>query len=233
MSTAIERLLRSHGFGLARQRKHKVYKREDGTTFVTASTPSDWRAERNQLATLCRVLGTDKHRLLASLERRRRRIRAERAPAVPPIAVPPSIVENVPTKADEKLAKRLARIDRNRAAKAARGAEKFDLFFQRTAVLFVDSEEIVFADNRGLRPIMRAIKRHVEHGRNRNIPLSECYAARTDVTPEELLTDPNLLCLWHCAGCGGVTFIFKDGSYLGSNDPGKVTDVRDVLQANS
>jgi hypothetical protein len=75
-TTTIERLLSRHGFDLARQNKHKVYKREDGTTFVTASTPSDWRAERNQISTLSRVLGTDKRSLFASLERRRQRIRA-------------------------------------------------------------------------------------------------------------------------------------------------------------
>jgi hypothetical protein len=45
-----------HNFDLVRQRKHKIYRNPNGMTFVVASTPSDWRASRNSLATLKRML---------------------------------------------------------------------------------------------------------------------------------------------------------------------------------
>lgn len=229
-TTAIERLLRSHGFDLARQKKHKVYKRDDGTTFVTASTPSDRRAEQKQLSTLCRVLGMDKRSLLASLERRRRRVRAVIVPAaMPKIGPPPLPVEKSPTREEKKLAKRLGRIERNRAAKAARGADRLDLFFERPAVLFVDSGEIMFTDNRGMRLLWKTLTRRIERPRTSAVPLSDRYGTGTDVTAEEILTNPDLLCLYNCPRCG-VSFVFKDGSLVDGNPT--AVELRDELKAN-
>jgi len=69
MATAIADILQQQGFELARQRKHKVWRREDGLTFVTPSTPSDVRWERAALSTLCRALGTTKSQLLGRTKR--------------------------------------------------------------------------------------------------------------------------------------------------------------------
>ena len=228
-TTAIERFLSNHGFDLVRQKKHKVYKRGDGTTFVTASTPSDRRAERNQMSTLCRVLGTDKRSLLASLERRRRRKRVVTA-AVPNAAPPPIAVEKAPTREEKQLAKRLGRIERNRAVKAARGVERLDLFFERLSVLFVDGGEIIFADNRGPKLLKEIIARRIERPTTSAIALSERYGAAPDVTAEEILTNPDVLCLFNCPHCG-VSFVFKDGSVVESNRDAAIV-LRDELKGN-
>jgi hypothetical protein len=229
--TAIERLLSSHGFDLARQNKHKVYKREDGTTFVTASTPSDWRAERNQISTLCRVLGTDKRILLASLERRRQRIRAVPAPAALPNAAPPPLaIEKAPTREEKTLTKRIARIERKRAAEAARRAKRLDLFFKRHAFLFVDSGEVIFADYRGMKLFWKKLARRITRPRTSTNALSDCYGHGADITAEEILTNPEVLCLFNCPH-SGVSFVFKDGSVVDSN-PETAREVRDELKAS-
>ncbi len=236
-TTAIEQLLKSHGFDLARQKKHRVYKREDGTMFVTASTPSDWRAERKQISTLCRVLGTDKRTLLAPLERRRRR--GAVAPTSTPIvwdtlpnADRPGLSnEKVPAKQENKLAKRLDRIERNRAAKAARRAERLDLFFERPAVLFVDTGEILFSDNRGMKVLRNIIARRIKRPRTATIELSGRYPTGGEFTAEEILTNPDVLCILNCPHCG-VTFVFKDGSVIRSNRDG-ANELWDALRPDS
>ncbi len=53
----IDDLLKAHGAVLDRTKKHHVWKFPDGRTFVAASSASDVRAERNQLATLRQMLG--------------------------------------------------------------------------------------------------------------------------------------------------------------------------------
>lgn len=53
----VDRILRERGAVLSRQRKHEVWRFPDGKTFVRASTPSDWRADLNNLRDLRRVLG--------------------------------------------------------------------------------------------------------------------------------------------------------------------------------
>jgi predicted RNA binding protein YcfA (HicA-like mRNA interferase family) len=52
----VERLLEENGAVLVRQRKHKVYKLEDGREVVMASTPSDHRETLNKLSFLRRML---------------------------------------------------------------------------------------------------------------------------------------------------------------------------------
>ncbi len=230
--TAIERLLSSHGFDLARHNKHKVYKRQDGTTFVTASTPSDWRAERNQISTLSRVLGTDKRSLFASLERRRQRIRAVAASAVLPNAGPPPLaIEKAPTTREEKnLAKKIARIERKCAAGAAIRARRLDLFFKRHALLFVDSGEVIFADYRGMGVFWKKLARRITRPQTSTSALSDCFGQGADITAEEILTNPDVLCLFNCPH-HGVSFVFKDGSVVLSNlETSK--ELRDELKAN-
>lgn len=49
----VEELIREHGGGLVRSRKHRVYRFPDGRIFTISSTPSDTaRAEKNNLAEL-------------------------------------------------------------------------------------------------------------------------------------------------------------------------------------
>jgi predicted RNA binding protein YcfA (HicA-like mRNA interferase family) len=53
----LNRRLRAHGFELARQNKHRVFKNPSGLTFVLPSTPSDQRWSHNALADLARLCG--------------------------------------------------------------------------------------------------------------------------------------------------------------------------------
>lgn len=217
-ASTIEQLLRNHGFELARQNKHKVYKREDGTTFVTASTPSDWRAERNQMSDLARVIGTDKRTLLASLERRRSIRRtatlpepgtSRGSPASP--SAEPAVMQERRTKADTRLAKRLEKIERNRARKAAKWDEKLHRFHEELALLFPDTNEVVFADNRGFTFLDRVVRRRLERSGKAVMKLADQYP--TSAMAEEVLTNPNLLCLFNCPPFG-LMYVFKDGSTL-------------------
>ena len=52
----INRLLNSSGAVLVRQTKHAVYKLPNGRIFVESCTPSDSKAEYNNLSVLRRIL---------------------------------------------------------------------------------------------------------------------------------------------------------------------------------
>lgn len=52
----VQRLLKAHEFVLVRQDRHKVYRNPQSKIFVTAATPSDWRAWANSLSDLKRVI---------------------------------------------------------------------------------------------------------------------------------------------------------------------------------
>jgi hypothetical protein len=59
MSNALAKhdaLLRQHKFVLVRDDKHKVYRNPEGKVYVTAATPSDWRAGFNMLTALKRCI---------------------------------------------------------------------------------------------------------------------------------------------------------------------------------
>ena len=51
----LQRLLKAHGT-LVRAKKHKVYRLDNGKTFVLAASPSDHRACKNALTDLRRLL---------------------------------------------------------------------------------------------------------------------------------------------------------------------------------
>ena len=60
----VETHLLANGFELVRHRKHKIFRRDDGKVFTMASTPSDWRSERNALTQLARLLGVQRRDLV-------------------------------------------------------------------------------------------------------------------------------------------------------------------------
>ena len=128
------------------------------------------------------------------------------------------------------MAKRLARIDRNRAAKERRGADRLDLFLEQHALLWVDSGEITFVDNRGLGLVRKTLARHIEHSRASTAALSDRYATIPEITAEEILTNPDVLCLFNCPH-KGVSFVFKDGSVVESNHEMAMV-LHDELKAN-
>lgn len=55
----VDTLLRQQNFRLVRQAKHRVWRNPDGKVFVTAATPSDWRAVKNQITVLKHVIASD------------------------------------------------------------------------------------------------------------------------------------------------------------------------------
>jgi hypothetical protein len=117
----LDQALTQHGFALVRTRKHQVYKRADGTTFVTPSTPSDVRWERHALADFARLVGKTKRELTSPAlpkRARRRHNRLEPLPQPPSVVVPdlPSPVPELSAQ-DRKLLKRLERYQANREKK--------------------------------------------------------------------------------------------------------------------
>ena len=50
-------LLKSSGMALERHKKHLIYRHPDGRSFALSGTPSDFRAENNQLRDLKNFLG--------------------------------------------------------------------------------------------------------------------------------------------------------------------------------
>lgn len=84
---ALEDIFKQHGFALARQKKHKVYRHTDGRTFVVASTPSDWRAQMNIVGDFANLVGVSKQELLNPPKIKRQRTRLE------PWSQPPRTLE--------------------------------------------------------------------------------------------------------------------------------------------
>jgi hypothetical protein len=127
--------LRAHGFELARQRKHRVYKNSAGSTFVIPSTPSDRRWSANALADLARLCGpaeTDsrplrarrQHGRLDSVEPYRDAIdsalaNGEVQPTLPIAPVVPAL-----SRADQQRLKRWEKHESQRGAKPERRLAK-------------------------------------------------------------------------------------------------------------
>ena len=160
----LDAIIRSAGFQLARQRKHKVYKHAElGKTLVVASTPSDHRAGANTLAQLSRLTGIRKHDLLSPPLRRKCRPPRQVAnlPAPPLPGEPVEIVEETQpesapaplTRAEKKLLKRLEKNDIHRQIKLERQRQRLqsvldkchDFFlytmFERGAAFCEDARE--------------------------------------------------------------------------------------------
>lgn len=72
VSDEIQHLLKTHGAVLERKNKHPVWRFPDGRIFVHSSTPSDVRAERNNLSNLRKLLGV-KRESTKNPERRTKR----------------------------------------------------------------------------------------------------------------------------------------------------------------
>lgn len=108
----VEKIIRSAGFSLVRQRKHRVYYHAGlNKTLVTASTPSDRNAVHHTVAQLARLMGTTKRELLQRTLRRKRRARPVH-PTIAPVAVTQPQVVTTPVAPTAPVA-RLTRAQRN------------------------------------------------------------------------------------------------------------------------
>lgn len=132
----LDRIFRQHGFDLVRQKKHRVYKHPDGRTFVTSSTPSDWRTEKNVLGDFSNLTGLDKEELLRPTKPKRQRTRLTPLdPDQPVLLSPPEPVPAAPvvvhyTKADLKRLKRWEKIYALRDAKQTKQKERLELLLR-------------------------------------------------------------------------------------------------------
>jgi hypothetical protein len=121
--TKVESILAAHGFEVVRQKKHKVWRDENGRTIVTPASPSDRRWNDNAIGDLSRVLGIKKRDLMVRPRRRAPEgapqhagIPAETvAAAEPPPPAPPLTAPY--TKAEQKKLRRLFKHEQDRAKK--------------------------------------------------------------------------------------------------------------------
>jgi hypothetical protein len=146
----IDRLLDQHGFQLARSRKHRVYKNADGTTFVTASTPSDSRAERNSISDFAKLLGKSIGELTAPAKPKRA---ARHHSRLEPVTMPeptPTPIEAPAPPPDIKLERQIRMLEKRQkkydAAKAVKRAKKIE---RLTWFVTKAHEEYVKLDNGG------------------------------------------------------------------------------------
>jgi len=143
----LDQALSQFGFALVRTRKHQVYKRADGTTFVTPSTPSDVRWERHALADFARIVGKTKRELTSpALPKRARRShsRLEPLPQHAPVVVP-DLPNSVPEMSaqDRKLLKRLERYQANREKKRIAREKKLMPYIVRAHQMHLAEYETV------------------------------------------------------------------------------------------
>jgi hypothetical protein len=125
----LQNRLRAHGFKLARQNKHRVYKNASGNIFVVPSTPSDHRWTANALADLARLCGsteTDSRPLRA--RRPHGKLEAAAVESLPMEVLPPQpAAEPIPaplSRADQQRLKRWEKHHAQRTAKLDRQREQ-------------------------------------------------------------------------------------------------------------
>ncbi len=142
----LDQALSQHGFELVRTRKHRVYKRADGTTFVTSSTPSDVRWERHALADFARIVGKTKRELTShALPKRARRSHSRLEPLPQLAAVVVSLPNPVPevSAQDRKLLKRLERYQANREKKRIAREKKLMPYIRKANQMYLAEYETV------------------------------------------------------------------------------------------
>src|SRR5207253_9502105 len=86
MSNALAKhdaLLCQHKFVLVRDDKHKVYRNPEGKVYVTAATPSDWRAGLNMLKALKRCIAEPAKPLVLPINDLEREQEAQLIPGPP------------------------------------------------------------------------------------------------------------------------------------------------------
>ena len=210
-SKIVEKLLRHAGFELRRTKKHQVYRRPDGKTFVRASTPSDVRGERNNFADLCHVIGITKAEAMDSLKRRRKHeSTTEVALQFPPQEInrpepePVAPAATPMSRDDRRLAKRLERIERNTAAKRAKFDAKWAQFVKGNAILYVATNEFVFLRHPHTVEHLRDMLDCIEKAGSDSIAADILAGRQMDTTPEMIV---------HLTEDGDrLSFIFDDGS---------------------
>jgi hypothetical protein len=146
----LDQALTQHGFALVRTRKHQVYKRADGTTFVTPSTPSDVRWERPALADFARIVGKTKRELTShALPKRARRKHSRLEPLPQPAILAPVAVADFPNPVpelsaqDRKLLKRLERYQANREKKRIAREKKLMPYITKAHQMYLAEYETV------------------------------------------------------------------------------------------
>lgn len=174
----VEKLIRSAGFSLVRQRKHRVYHHPGlNKTLVTASTPSDRNAERNTVAQLARLVGVSKRELLHHTQRRKHREHSVLS-TVAPVSVPkPQLLEGAPespsvnpvplTRAERNLLKRWEKHEAHKRI-------KFQKQRQRLQFVVSNAQDAFTSAIQNLTPETDAVE-ELHH----NIAISLLLAVRT------------------------------------------------------
>lgn len=162
---SIEHALQRTGFTLARQRKHKVYKRDDGKTFVTPSTPSDCNWEKNAIATLARMLGIRKVDLTTPVTRMISKV-SEVQPEPVAVLAPEPATEMQTTSAieeiliDKKLERQLKRSKRREAKMLAEQTQKNEELFVLASIINVTFD--FFRAQNPQRNLQRSLKNDIQ-----------------------------------------------------------------------
>lgn len=92
-------LISAHGGKLVRSKKHQCFRFPDGRVFVISSSPSDVRAEQNQLAELKRFLGLTNHETKVGerRERKPKRTRTKQSIRVEPAPLRKTFADDLKT----------------------------------------------------------------------------------------------------------------------------------------
>ncbi len=138
----LDHIIKTAGFELVRDRKHRVYHHTElNKILVTASTPSDHRAEANIIAQVAKLTGRKKKDLLRDKRRPKSTTPSSVVIAPPPpastvettVAAPPKPIaeEGIPapaplTASERKYLRRLERHEAQRKEKKARHQKQFE-----------------------------------------------------------------------------------------------------------
>lgn len=155
MSKPLDKALKTHGFALARTKKHRVYKHGDGSTFVLASTTSDVRAEQNAIATFARLVGKRVADLQAPQHpKRSQRPHTKLEPCPQPKPVAPKLEPISPEhlRLEKQLRKLEKRDSKYAAAKARKHTER------RKELTHVMEVAVKIQEKSGYKPIQTCVE---------------------------------------------------------------------------
>ena len=181
----LQERLAAHGFKLVRQRKHRVYKKPAGQTFVIPSTPSDQRWSANALTDLARLCGPTEadfrplrarrqhYRLESIVEPRSMEALQPQQPPVELVSTPAPLPAL--SRADRQRLKRWEKHESQRGAKVERRIAKLrDLAHRAHALL----------KNRGCRPAAAVALNIEAHNRARQLGFRDLALSVADATSD-------------------------------------------------